>query len=502
MRKNEYLRNPEIFWIYFEKICTIPRCSGNEKGIREFIISEAKKFNFPHRIDNVGNLLVDINKQHPQGDIKKLVLQSHLDMVCEKNENSSHDFSKDPISIIYVEDEREQWIKAEGTTLGADNGVGIAYSLSIMKLIYEGVVKIKNLSLSLLFTVNEETGLIGALEIDKSMLKADYLINLDSESDNKYIIGCAGGINTSATLEYEKSELIDEIFLNNNTSYEIFVSGLIGGHSGEDINKGRINAIKLISRFLSKLIHLDVRIVSINGGNRSNAIPREAKSLLFVNNKDLKEFSKLTSELSNNFTSKLLSKEPRLEIKVNQIDVLEKYLLPKTTFLSIIQLLEFIPDGPQSWLDNDNSSVHTSTNLASIKARDGKIQIVTSQRSLEEHSKENITQNIRKSFENSGLKFNITYYSEYPGWEPDYRSKLLAIAVKTYKKIFSQDVKISTIHGGLECGILKKQFPEIDMISLGPNIIGAHSPDEQLNIKSVDKIWNLLLKLFEECSKK
>ncbi len=502
LNENIFRKN-KVFWKYFELICKIPRCSGHEERIRDFIQNEVKKFNFTSKTDKVGNLLVELPLQDLKGIKRKIIFQSHLDMVCEKNEETSHDFAKDPIEITVIEQDGNNWVKANGTTLGADNGAGIAHNLELMALISTNMLKFDNLDISFLFTVEEETGLVGAFNIDSTMINADYLINLDSESDDRYTIGCAGGINTSASLKF-KGEPITDGFLNSHAPFEIFISGLKGGHSGGDINKGRINAIKLIIRLLEQLLDQDIRLVSINGGHLSNAIPREAKAIVFFQNDCINEIQTKTENIFKNISSELSEKEPNLEIslkKINIKDVKNPILFPKIILKPLVKILAEIPDGPQSWVPNDAALVHTSTNLAIITTIYNKIEIITSQRSLNEITKKEIQEKVQNSFQKSGLEFNIIQSGDYPGWEPNYESDLLSIAKKAYRDVFNQDVLVKTIHAGLECGILKRQFPKIEMISLGPTILGAHSPDERLNVKSVEKIKALLLKLIEELSK-
>ncbi|MFX1238222.1 MAG: beta-Ala-His dipeptidase [Promethearchaeota archaeon] len=502
--KNNTLGKPELFWKYFLEISKIPRCSGNEDKIREFIKQEAINCNFDYEIDNAGNLVINIYSMCSDNITSKtVVLQSHLDMVCEKNTNVIHDFSRDPLPLKIIEQDGEQWLTADGTTLGADNGVGIAFSLTIMKKIFSGDLDISPLSLSLLFTVDEELGLVGAFNIDKNLIKGDYLINLDSEMDTKFIIGCAGGINTSGKFKYQGMP-IQEHLSKNHLPFSLNITGLLGGHSGGDINKERINSLKLISEILNKMEPFDFKLVSIEGGNLANAIPREAKAIILLKRDDIESFKHSFHTLVIETESKLKAIEPSLEISIieSEIDnIVKEKIIPDEIKGKIINLLRDIPHGALSSLPDNKDMVHTSTNLASISTKEGHIEIVTSQRSLSEKDKMVIHQKVSSIMNASGLPFKVKKYGDYPGWEPNHDSELLSIARQTYKKLFNQDVIVKIVHAGLECGIFKKRFPKIEMLSLGPSINGAHSPEERLKLKSVEKIWLLILALLEELRK-
>ncbi len=481
------------FWDYFKQITKIPRCSGKEEGIRNYIIVEAEKFGFKSVVDDVGNIVVKVPTDSNGG--KGIVLQCHMDMVCEKNEETHHDFSKDPLKLKIIEINNEKWLTAEGTTLGADNGVGISYFLTLMKRIYNGDIKFEKLELFLLFTVDEEKGLRGAFQIDEDLIDGNYLINLDSEEDDKFTVGCAGGINTTGEIKVLHENINN--YINEAIPVKISIKGLIGGHSGVDIHRGRGNAVKLIADILWKINNkFSIQINSINGGNLSNAIPRESQSIFFINKT---QFSKLIhfieqtiSEIKLNFSEI----EPNMQISFEKINNFDgNNIWSEKVKEKLLHILYVIPNGPLSYHAKNHKLVHTSSNLASIKTDDDIIKILTSQRSLEEISKKAIYEKIGALFKLADMEVNIQHVEDYPGWEPNFKSKLLSISKETYIELFNDNPEIEVIHAGLECGILKKKFPDMEMISIGPTMIGPHSPEERLNIKSVKKIWSFLIKL-------
>lgn len=498
----EEMGEPKIFWDYFLQITKIPRCSGKEEKIREYIKSEAEKLGFPCKIDNVGNLLVSIPIQNSDENLKKVILQAHLDIVCEKNDNIEHDFSKDPLKLKIEEINNRKWITADGTTLGGDNGVGIAYCLTLMKLINLGKLRFDNLVLNLLFTVNEEGGLIGAFNVRKEFVNGNFLINLDSEEDNRFTIGCAGGITTHGYLDLGYLD-IKEI-IKDPKAYKIIISGLLGGHSGVDIHKGRGNAIKILTKILWRLNkEYFLEIHSLLGGNLHNAIPREAKAVFFIDRNEENEVNQLINDIKEEIEIYYKEKEPDLNI------ILKKDLKLKDTRIftpkikeDLLNLLYAIPHGPIKYHQINRELVHTSTNLAAIRVEENRMEILTSQRSLENITRREMYESIEALFRLSNLDMNVEYTQKYPGWKPNFDSKILQIAKDAYIALFESEPIIQTIHAGLECGIIKEALEETEMISLGPAIKDAHSPDERLDIKSVRKIWKLLKKILKELNEK
>ncbi len=489
------LGEPFDFWDYFLQISKIPRCSKEEDKIREYVKKEATKLNFKTKVDKVGNLVIKIPSIKDNKNSMGVVLQCHLDMVCEKNEEVMHDFSKDPLKLKLIELDGKNWLIAEGTTLGADNGVGIAYLLTLLKRIHNNELECDKLDLELLFTINEEEGLIGAFEIDNDLISGDYLINLDSEEDDRFTIGCAGGINTIGEIKINYDDIND--FISDALAIKLFIRGLIGGHSGVDIHRGRANAIKLMSQILWKVNNkFSIYLNSINGGNRANVIPRETQAIFFIEENFISKLKEFINQLILDIQSEFKEVEPNLEIKLEKVENFkDTRILPKNKKNNLFHILHKMPSGPISMHPKIPELVFTSTNLASIKINNGLITITTSQRSLNEISKKEIQEKITTLFELADGEFNIQIVGEYPGWTPDFNARLLNLAKDTYKELFDEEVIIQAIHAGLECGILKKHFPKMDMISIGPTIVGPHSPDERLQIETINKIWSFLVKL-------
>ncbi|MFX1338166.1 MAG: beta-Ala-His dipeptidase [Promethearchaeota archaeon] len=489
------LGEPSEFWEYFEQLSKIPHCSGNEGKMREFIKNEAEKLGCKTQVDHIGNLFVKSAKKNTENDQSKVVLQCHMDMVCEKNEGITHDFSKDPLQLQLIEIKGEKWLTAKGTTLGADNRVGIAYLLTLMKKLYSKELQFDPLLIDMLFTVDEEVGLVGVFNIDKKLVEGNYLINLDSEEDDRFTIGCAGGINTIGEIKFKYISV--KKYIKNAVPIKLSVSGLLGGHSGVDIHRDRANSIKIMSKVLWKVNNeYSICIHSINGGNRANAIPREAQAIVFVENNKVSELRTFIDQIIREIKLGIAKIEPNMVIKVDLLQDFEnKFVFSEMLKNKLLHMLYVMPYGPISMHPKIPNLVYTSTNLASIKTHNEVISITTSQRSLHEISKKVIYEKIEALFKLTDLDIHISHNGNYPGWDPDFQAELLKKAKKTYKNLFKKDAIIQAIHAGLECGILKQHFPEIDMISLGPTVEGAHSPEERLKIQSVEKIWKFLIKL-------
>ncbi|MBN1216633.1 MAG: beta-Ala-His dipeptidase [Candidatus Lokiarchaeota archaeon] len=482
---------PKEFWHYFFEICKIPRCSGNEESIRNFIENNALNFNFIFKRDKIGNLVVIVPASQSEKKPIKIAFQCHMDMVCEKDFNKKHDFSKDPIDIEIIKIDEKYWIKAKGTTLGADNGVGIAYCLALMDMIFNKKLIIHKISLEFLFTVQEEKGLSGAFNISDDFINSDYLINLDSEEDDKITIGSAGGINTIGSINLNiKEKIRDDIKLK---PIKLSITNLNGGHSGIDINKGRGNALKIISKILWKINNrYGIYLNSILGGNLPNAIPREAESIFYVEEEKSNEIFLFIDQIISEIELGIKNIEKDMKIRYEELKNYNiENIYPKTTSDKLLNVLYVIPNGPISIHPKKHDLVYTSTNLASIKIKGQYLKIITSQRSLHHVSKKIISEKIQALFNLADI--NIDLIGEYPGWIPNFESKLLKIVEKSYKELYKRDPIIQTIHAGLETGILSNIFPNIDIISLGPLILEGHSPNERLQINSVEKIWNLII---------
>jgi len=489
------LGQPSEFWEYFEQITKIPRCSEHEEKVRTYIKEEAERLGFITKVDKTGNLVVRVStKDKPK---ERVVLQCHMDMVCEKNEGVSHDFSKDPLKLKILEIDREKWVTAEGTTLGADNGVGIGYLLTFMKKIYNRELNFDSLDFDLLFTVDEEMGLRGAFKIEDDLISGNYLINLDAEDENSVIIGCAGG---RVTFFHIKKETIKISKEENLIPIKIFLAGLKGGHSGSDIHLGRGNALKIIGEILWKLnSEFNIQLKSIDGGNRTNAIPREASAILFIKNKELSDIKKFISKLISKIKVLFDGIDPNLDISIQQQEKFgDNEVISKKIQDNILNVLYTLPNGPLSMHPKIKGLVFTSSNLGVIRTNEEKIEIKLSQRSLSEYFKTVIWEKAVSLFKLTDLEIDINIDSDYPGWQPDFDVKLLKLTKDAFKSEFNKEIEVKAIHAGLECGILKKKFPDMDMISIGPNNVGAHSPDERISIVSVEKIWNFLISLLKK----
>ncbi|MCK4922175.1 MAG: aminoacyl-histidine dipeptidase [Bacteroidales bacterium] len=475
---------PKIVWKYFEQILDIPRPSKEEDKIRNFLISFAKKHKLEYKVDSAGNLL--ISKTATKGFEKKkvVILQSHMDMVGEKNSDTVHDFSNDPITPKV----EKNWVKAIGTTLGADDGIGIAAQLAILSS-----SKIEHGSIECLFTVDEETGLTGAMALEEGFFSGKILLNLDSEDEGELFIGCAGGIDTIAEFKYKT-----RIFPNRHLAYKIEISGLKGGHSGDEIHKSPGgNSNKILNRFLwngSKKFKL--RLSSFNGGNLRNAIPREASAVFAVPESKIKEMETYFKEFSQIIKDELSYTEPKLKTKLKKVDKKE-IVLSRKSQERLLNTLYACPHGVIKWSDSLEGLVETSTNLASVKfIENHKVKITTSQRSSIDSSKIDIANRVSSVFKLSEMK--VKHTDGYPGWAPNPNSEIVKITEKAYVDLFKVQPIVRAIHAGLECGLFLQKYPELDMISFGPTIKGAHSPDERLDIPTTQKFWDLLLDVLKK----
>ncbi len=473
---------PAIIWNYFEKILEIPRPSRKEEKIREFLISFAKSTSLSYKTDQAGNLIISKEAYKGYEDRQMLTLQSHMDMVGENNSDIKHDFNKDPIIPQII----GSWIKASGTTLGADDGIGIAAQLAVL-----ASDDIEHGPLECLFTVDEETGLTGANELQPGFVEGSILLNLDSEDEGELFIGCAGGIDTLITFEYKKDPVPQD-----HMAFDLNVGGLMGGHSGDDIHKGYGNSNKILSRFLWETGNeYEIRINIFEGGNLRNAIPREAKIIGTIPKQLISKLKETVENFEKIIKDELRNTESNLFIIFNEIPVPE-FVIDKKSQFNLLNSLHSCPNGVIEWSREISGLVETSTNLASIRfTEENRILITTSQRSSIETAKKDIANRIAANFQLAGAV--IEHTDGYPGWKPNVDSQILKIASASYKKLFHQEPKVKAIHAGLECGLFLEKYPDLDMISFGPTIKGAHSPDERLNIESTGKFWMLLLEILK-----
>lgn len=468
---------PELLWNHFEEICKRPHPSRKEKLLASYIVDFAKQNGLEHSVDDFGNVVIRKPATPGKENLAPVVLQGHLDMVAEKNADIVHDFDKDSIQCYADGD----WVKAKGTTLGSDNGIGVAAALAVMedKSIEHGPVEA-------LFTLDEETGLNGAQALQPGFVKANILINLDSEEDGALYIGCSGGQNTTVNFKANLKDVPDKT-----VALEIKISGLKGGHSGLDIHTGRGNAIKLIIRLLHELNYkFEIRLVSLNGGSKHNAIPRESFSLIRVPKKSQEEVIAYIQNFNLTAKAELASVEPNLNIDAI-ISKSKSKVFDKSTTKNLIDSLYAVPNGVIKMSADIPGLVETSTNLAVVITKGKNVEVTLSQRSSVESEKKDISNSIAALFRLTNAE--VKQGDGYPGWKPDVNSPVLAVMKRMYSEMYGTDCLIKAIHAGLECGIIKERYPEMDMISFGPTIMGAHSPDECVQISTVEKFWNLLV---------
>jgi len=467
--------HPQRLWEIFEEICQIPRPSGKEEKILQYLVEFARKHQLDYAQDETGNLVIRKAARPGFEDLQTVVLQSHVDMVCEKNTGTLHDFDRDPIKPR-VED---GWVKAIGTTLGADDGIGVAAQLAILES-----DDIDHGPIECLFTVEEETGLAGASGLREDFMKGRILLNLDSEDDGELFIGCAGGIDTTAEFTYNSADAPAD-----HVAYKVSVTGLQGGHSGDDINKGRGNAIKILNRLLWHAWQKNgLWLGEIQGGNLRNAIPREAYALICISETSTGAFLEHIGVLSDLIRKEFKKTEPMLEITVAGASMPSQFI-DADTCSRLLNALYACPHGVFSMSADMENLVETSTNLASVSMHSNKIIVGTSQRSSVESGRTDIANMVKGVFLLAGAK--VKRGDGYPGWKPNPDSPILAVMKQAYADLFGEQPRVLAIHAGLECGLIGEKYPGMDMISYGPTIKGAHSPDERIRIDTVEKFWVL-----------
>ena len=469
--------HPAPIWNYFEKICSIPRLSKNEEKIRQYLIQFARDNDLEAKEDEIGNILIIKPASAGMENRKTVVLQSHLDMVGEKNADHPHDWATDPIIPVI----KDGWISASGTTLGADDGMGIATQMAILtdKDLLAGRIEC-------LFTIDEESGMTGAINLKPDFFNGRILINLDSEDEGILYIGCAGGIETIGTMKYTPV-----VTGKNSSAFEISVTGLHGGHSGDEIHKGFGNSVKIMNRLLRDLSnHFDISISSFDGGNLRNAIPREAFSAIVVKDPAKGQMKELVDNFRISMAEEFGTLEKDLKISIKDAE-LPLYVMDKKSQIKLIDALTACPHGVIAWSKEMDDLVETSTNLASVKfIEENKIRIVTTQRSSVESSRDEVASTVESCLKLAGAE--VVHSEGYPGWNPDLNSEILRITLKSYNNLFGKKPLIKAIHAGLECGLIYKKFRKIDMISIGPTIRGAHTPEEKIEIKTAQMFWDLL----------
>lgn len=467
---------------YFEEICQVPRPSKKEEKIIAYLKAFGEKHQLETKCDEAGNVLIKKPATPGMENRKTVVLQSHVDMVCEKNNDVEHDFLNDPIETEID----GEWLKAKGTTLGADNGIGVATELALL-----ADNTIQHGPLECLFTIDEETGLTGAFALKEGFMSGDILLNLDSEDEGELFIGCAGGIDSVAEFTYQEIEVPAGYYY-----CKIAVKGLKGGHSGGDIHLGRGNANKILNRFLSDAMKkYDLYLCEIDGGNLRNAIAREAFAVVALPEANKHDIRTDLNIFAADVQAEYKVVEPDLQL-IMESEPERHTAIDKSTALRLLQAIYATPHGVFAMSQDIPGLVETSTNLASVKMKPNHIiRIETSQRSSTASSKQDIANMVRTVFEMAGAK--VSFGDGYPGWKPNTESEILEVATESYKRLFGVDAKVKAIHAGLECGLFLDKYPSLDMISFGPTLQGVHSPDERMLIPTVQKFWDHLLDILK-----
>lgn len=469
--------NPKALWNYFDQICQIPRPSKHEAKMTEFVKSFGLSKGLKTHVDDAGNVIISKPATPGYENRKGVILQSHLDMVPQKDKDVDHDFEADPIKTS-IED---GWVRADRTTLGADNGIGVASMLAILD-----ANDLTHGPLEALFTVDEETGMTGAFQLAPGILKGHILLNLDSEDENELFIGCAGGLDANIKLHY-----IDEHVPRNSVAYQIHVSGLKGGHSGLDIHLGRGNAIKILNRILwiaSK--DFGIRISEFNGGSLRNAIPRDASAIITLDANSEKDFVATFEKLVGEIKDELRFVESNLDIQAEQTEI-PFTVIEEDAHHLFLNSVYGCPNGVIRMSDAMPGVVETSTNLSIVNMEHGIMNIQCLLRSSVDSAKTNLANMIDSVFHLANG--DISFDGGYPGWNPNPDSAVLEVMKDSFKQLKGKLPEIKVIHAGLECGIIGAKYPKLDMISFGPTIRDPHSPTEKVNIKSVENYWNLLL---------
>ncbi|MCE5345641.1 MAG: aminoacyl-histidine dipeptidase [Bacteroidales bacterium] len=465
-------------WIYFEEICNIPRLSKNEVKIRQYLLDFAKKNNLESKEDEVGNILIIRPASTGMDNRKTVVLQSHMDMVGEKNIDNPHNWETDPI-IPVIEN---GWVISRGTTLGADDGIGIASQMAILN-----DKNLKAGKIECLFTVDEESGMTGATNLKPDFFTGRTLINLDSEDEGVLFIGCAGGMDTIGTMRYDTVRVKD-----GSCALRISLTGLHGGHSGDEIHKGYGNSVKIMDRLLCNISdQFEISLADFNGGNLRNAIPREAFATIVIDKAVKEPITNLIKGFQSNLNDEFGDLENDLKMSFSETD-LPYFVMGKESQKKFLKVLTDCPHGVIAWSEDMDDLVETSTNLASAKfCENNTVKIITTQRSSVESSKYNVVAMVESCLKNAGAE--VVHSEGYPGWKPNMKSEILNITCESYRKLYGKEPQVKAIHAGLECGLIYEKVNNIDMISFGPTIRGAHTPGEMVDIKTTQMFWDLLI---------
>ncbi len=472
---------PKLLWKHFDEIRKIPHCSKHEDKIRNYLLDFAKQHGLKSKTDKPGNVVISKPASSGMEDRPVVILQSHMDMVCEKNSDVDHDFTKDPIKLKL----KGNILTADGTTLGADDGIGVATTLAILE-----DKTLKHGSIEALFTVDEETGLTGAFALKSDMLTGKIMFNIDSEDFGVITVGCAGGGDSKISLPLKTQPTVGNV-----ASILIKISGLRGGHSGVDAHEQRGNAVKLLARILWKTSqNHDFYLTDIKGGDKHNAIPRESNTKVSISSTDRNKFISDLKAEEKDILEEIKPIDPNFKMEIEDIEKLDT-ALGKDSQVKLLNLLHGLPHGVDKMSYDIPGLVETSTNLATVSLGGNNALIGLSSRSSIMSALQDFRDRIHAIATLSGAK--VTEETPYPGWKPNLKSNLLALSKKIFKEMYGEEPTVEAIHAGLECGIIGEKFPGMDMISIGPTIKYPHSPEEQVHISTVDKFYKYVLKILE-----
>ncbi|AFL97017.1 aminoacyl-histidine dipeptidase [Ornithobacterium rhinotracheale] len=482
---NQEIRNlePKALWNFFADLNAVPRPSKKEEKVRQFMKDFGQKLGLETKEDAIGNVVIKKPATPGMEDRKTLILQSHLDMVHQKNNDTVFDFNKQGIEMEI----KDGWVTAKGTTLGADNGLGVAAIMAILDS-----KDIAHPAIEALFTIDEETGMTGAKKLDGSNFEGKILLNLDTEEDNEIGIGCAGGVDVSGEGTYDLIPTVSE-----EMSLKITVKGLNGGHSGMEIHKGLGNANKILAKLIDAISD-DYKIHSIDGGGLRNAIPREATATLVM--LDVSKAEREVEDKAWKIKEKLSHIDPNLTVLIEADDKEPKDSMTVEDSKKFIKMLNELHNGVFKMSEDVEGLVEASNNVARVIINNGKASVYCLTRSSVEESKKAVVRQLTAALSKAGLKVSLD--GDYPGWAPNPKSEILAELVEQYKKLFNEEPNVAACHAGLECGIIAEHIPGLDMVSFGPTILGAHSPEEKANIESVQKFWTFLLAILKDAPKK
>lgn len=479
MNKLEGLEPKRVFY-YFQELSKIPRCSYNEQQISDYIKSVGEKLGLETIQDDILNVIIRKSATPGYENSEGVIIQGHMDMVCEKEDDSNHDFCKDPIKLIVDGD----YIHADKTTLGADNGIALAMGLAILE-----DNTLEHPSIELLITSSEETEMDGALGLSENVLKGTRLLNIDSDEEGVLMAGSAGGEMIEAKILVGYEEVKDYIEVN------LTVKGLMGGHSGGEIHKPRGNSNKILNDILKKILEtMDIRLVSITGGTKDNAIPRQTTAKIAVKSEEMSGFRSIIEEIKNKAVNMYKSEEPDIDIIITEEGIVTK-TFDKRTFDAVVLLLDTIPTGVFTWMPQNEEIVESSCNLAIVRTEEDKIIIQVSTRSSSEDTLLELRNKIVDKI--NGAKADYSISGSYPEWEYKPKSELRDIALALYKDMYGKEMVSTVIHAGLECGVFAKKYPKLDIISIGPNMYDAHTPKERLSISSTKRVYEYLIELLK-----